>query len=216
MFDRYQCLSEEYVVQNIAKHLFRAGYQVSSHIIKYLKYELLFSIQHTSVEIYLLLIWLILWAVGFFSAVWDFTDQARKHQGPLPWVSKFIGLSTSSIPLPLWKYDDVLIKFLRFDSLPLEHFLFSCYFYSRKSKGSPGSGIFRIIYLLYITTTVKINSAIELNKEMVTLVLVSGVAHRSFVRVIYQWLSTTTLNIWLCGHLYFLKFRLILIKQNSL
>lgn len=153
---------------------------------------------------------------GFFSAVWDFTDQARKHQGPLPWVSKFIGLSTSSIPLPLWKYDDVLIKFLRFDSLPLEHFLFSCYFYSRKSKGSPGSGIFRIIYLLYITTTVKINSAIELNKEMVTLVLVSGVAHRSFVRVIYQWLSTTTLNIWLCGHLYFFKFRLILIKQNSL
>lgn len=110
-----------------------------------------------------------------------------------------------SIPLLLWKYDDVLIKFLRFDSLPLEHFLFSCYFYSRKSKGSPGSGIFRIIYLLYITTTVKINSAIELNKEMVTLVLVSGVAHRSFVRVIYQWLSTTTLNIWLCGHLYFLN-----------
>lgn len=130
----------------------------------------------------------------FFSAVWDFTDQARKHQGPLPWVSKFIGLSTSSIPLPLWKYDDVLIKFLRFDSLPLEHFLFSCYFYSRKSKGSPGSGIFRIIYLLYITTTVKINSAIELNKEMVTLVLVSGVAHRSFVRVIYQWLP-----LWIFG-----------------
>lgn len=49
MIDR-KCLRLRYEVQDIIKHLFRVSYQVNSHIIEYLKFEVLFNIQLTSVE----------------------------------------------------------------------------------------------------------------------------------------------------------------------
>lgn len=46
---RNWCLLYGYEVKDYAKRICRAAYQVNGHIIKYLKFEVLFNVKHTSV-----------------------------------------------------------------------------------------------------------------------------------------------------------------------